>query len=234
MKKAVGFDQKILLHHLDYTAREAITTARKDMYTKLNEYLLPDIHGDKSRKNAITMLMKIWYLVPEEHLEIRQQALELFAKSTREERLALHYGMTLLAYPFFRDVVTEIGILSRLQFEVPSQQIYRKIKALYGERRRVEVAISAVLTTLRFWKVLRSQKNGIEVLGKRSLTSTTLKSWLAKVALKASGKQYMPIDLLYSQPMLFPFDFTLYVSELSQDQFDVSRQGVDLVMVGVR
>lgn len=58
MKKAVGFDQKILLDHLNYTAQEASYTPQKEMYEKLNQHLRKDIKGDKAMKNAATILIK--------------------------------------------------------------------------------------------------------------------------------------------------------------------------------
>ena len=79
MAKPIGFDQKVLLHHLDFTANEARRLERKEMYDVLDNFLRADIQGAKSRKkNAITMLMKIWYLVGENHISIREKALEMF------------------------------------------------------------------------------------------------------------------------------------------------------------
>ncbi|WP_044640698.1 hypothetical protein [Risungbinella massiliensis] len=235
MKKAVGFDQKIMLNHLDYTANITRDTERKGMYEKLNTFLLADIRGDKSRKNAITMLMKIWYLVEEQHQEIQKQALEIFPTLSTKERLVLHYGMTLLAYPFFKDIVTEIGVLSRIQFEVPSQQLYRRLKALYGDRRRVEVAISAVLTSLRFWGVISSQKNVIQPISpKIEITSAELKKWLVQVILIVADQKVMLLDLIREQPMLFPFDYWIETRDLTRERFEVSCQGVDMVVVGMR
>ena len=102
MSKPVGFDQKIQLKHLNFTANELRFTERKDMYVKLNEYLEDDIRGLKLRKNAITMLMKIWCLVQSEHQELQKTALSLFPQASQEEKLLLNWGMSLLAYPFLR------------------------------------------------------------------------------------------------------------------------------------
>ena len=55
MSKPVGFDQKILLHHLDYTAMQSHNYTRKQLYDVLDTYLRDDIKGAKSRKNTITI-----------------------------------------------------------------------------------------------------------------------------------------------------------------------------------
>ena len=72
------------------------------MYEVLDGYLRNDITGAKSRKNAVTMLMKIWYLVDKDLIEIRDRVLEVLPVLTKEERVFIHWGMTLAAYPFLK------------------------------------------------------------------------------------------------------------------------------------
>ncbi len=95
---------------------------------------MADIAGAKARLNARTILFKIWLLVDNENMEIRDRGLQLCTNASREERLLLHWGMMLLAYPFFRDVADQVGRLFQLHGEFSSMQLSRKIFALYGER----------------------------------------------------------------------------------------------------
>jgi len=90
MKKAVGFDQKILLDHLNYTINEASYTKKEEMYKKLDQYLIKDIKGNKSRKNAITILMKIWYFDKKTNTSIQKRAFKLLPQLDSQERIALH------------------------------------------------------------------------------------------------------------------------------------------------
>ncbi|MDE8562274.1 hypothetical protein PNH38_00030 [Anoxybacillus rupiensis] len=233
MVKPVGFDQKIMLHHLDFTANEARKLSRKEMYEALDYFLRSDIQGAKSRKNAITMLMKIWYLVDEEFISLRDKALELFPSLTKEERLLAHWGMTILAYPFFKDLVQELGKLFRLQDEVPSSAIGRKMKALYGDRRRVEVATSAVLTSIKTWGIVDLLKSrSYKPSSKISIASTDLHLFITEVILRAADVTAMPIDLLHNHALFFPFSFDISAAELrASDQFQLNRQGIDLLIV---
>lgn len=233
MVKPVGFDQKIMLHHLDFTANEARKLSRKEMYEALDYFLRSDIQGAKSRKNAITMLMKIWYLVDEETIPLRDKALEMFPHLNKEERLLVHWGMTLLAYPFFRDLVQEIGKLFRLQDEIPSAIIGRKMKELYGDRRRVEVATSAVLTSIKTWGIVDLLKSrSYKLRPKMSITSTDLNQFITEVILRATNVTAMPIDLLHNHVLFFPFLFDISVTELRNNhQFRLNRQGIDIVIV---
>lgn len=235
MTKPVGFDQKIKLDHLDYTARKARDTERKKMYEILDEYLISDIKGAKSRKNAITMLMKIWFLVDEGHEELRDRALDILMSCSPQERIVLHWGMTMLAYPFFRDLAYEVGNLYQLQNEVSSQQIGRKMKALYGDRRRVEVATSAALSSMKEWGVIQSVKHSIYTLAeKKEVVSQELKLWLAEVVVRVSEYSSMPMDMVISAPNVFPFNFSLNIREMDESSLSVNRQGLDIQMVGIK
>ena len=109
MTKPVGFDQKILLTQLDFTAKNVRTHNRKEMYELLDGFIRNDVTGVKARKNVITILLKSWYLVEDEHVPLRDFILDEFDNLTQEERLLAHFGMLLLAYPFFKDVILEFG-----------------------------------------------------------------------------------------------------------------------------
>ncbi len=183
----------------------------------------------------MTILMKIWGLVEEDHRDLQQKGLEMIQSIWPEERLALHYGMTILAYPLFRDLVNEMGSGFRLQDGIASHQIRRKIKALYGDRRHVEVATEAVLTSLRSWGVIETNTKWINTISrKHEVRSLELKRWLVNVLLHASEQDFMPLDILNNHPIFFPFDYSIAVSDLGGEEFQVIRQGVDMVMVGRR
>lgn len=233
MIKAVGFDQKVLLHHLDFTANEARKLTRKEMYDALDSFLREDIKGQKSRKNAITMLMKIWFLVDDKVVPLRDKALDLFPELNKEERLLLHWGMIILAYPFFQDQVHKIGNLFRLQDEVPSAVIGKKMKELYGDRRRVEVATSAVLMSIKSWEVVEMLKSrSYRLPEKIRITNTGVQSFLVETIIRATNVKAMPLDLIQSHALFFPFQYEVSASELRKNNaFQIHRQGLDMIMI---
>jgi hypothetical protein len=235
MPKPVGFDQKIQLKHLNFTADELRFSERKVMYTKLEEYLGDDIHGLKSRKNAITILMKIWCLVQPDQQKLQRTALSLFAEASPEEKLLLHWGMILLAYPFFKAVTDEMGNFFKLQNEVPSQQLGRRIKLLYGDRRRVEVALSAVLGSLNAWGVVQRGPRNIYTLARRvEVADVSLKNWLVEVILRVSSYKAMPLEMLTAQNIFFPFDYKLSIAEIDTKKMNIDRQGLNVSMISLR
>jgi hypothetical protein len=234
MRKIVGFDYHIKLHHLDYIAREARKNDLKTIYRKLEEFLRQEIAGPTSRKKAATMLMRIWYLVKEEYKELQTEAFALLDQVPEDERLVLHWGMTLLAYSFFYDMAQEIGNAFTLQNEVASELLGRKMKKLYGDKRRVEIATSAVLMSMRAWGVLNSKKHGrYRLQEKKAILNRQLKHWLAKVVIKASAYQAMPLEMIASAGCVFPFQFELKINDLENSGLSVQRQGLDLLMVSL-
>lgn len=231
MKKAVGFDQKILLHQLDYMAKEIGRNDKDELYHFMDEYLKSDIAGNKSRLNARTIIFKIWCLVPELHQHLQQRAVQMYPQCTPSGKLLIHWGLTMLAYPFFSDVVHEMGKLFKLQDELSSDQISRKMKSLYGDRRRIEVATSAVLTTLRSWNVIETKKNANRIAQSFSIDNSEYHAWLAEVLLTATETEAMTMEMINAHPLLFPFKYTISQSDLKSDRFMVTRQGVDMVMI---
>lgn len=233
MAKPVGFDQKILFEEMEFTAEEVVRTSRAEMYGKLDQFLLGRIKGDKSRKNTTTILMKIWSLVDDSHVELHQQALDLIPNLPSEQRLVIHWGMTLLAYPFFYDLVKELGSLFVLQDEVASSQVGRKMKSIYGDRRRVEVATGAVLSSLYSWGVLKREKNNYKYI-ETVIAEPQLKIWLLNVLLQLSGSNVAALDVLTNSPAIFPFQCQVSPLDFENSPLSVSRQGINMMFVSTR
>jgi len=235
MKKAVGFDQKILLNYLNYTANEANDTKKIEMYKKLEQYLIKDIKGNKSRKNAITILMKIWYSNNETNKCIQKRAFRLLPGLDLKERIVLHWGMTLMAYPFFKEIASEIGRLSSRQHDFSSSQIYRKIKELYGDRRRVEVSCNAVFTSLKNWRVITQIKQGVYSLtDKIMIPNNNLMNWLVEAAIISSKREYIQIDEVLTLTYLFPFSFNINTGLLDNSIFEITNQDINKTIIRIK
>ena len=235
MKKAVGFDQKILLNYLNYTANEANDTKKIEMYKKLEQYLIKDIKGNKSRKNAITILMKIWYSNNETNKCIQKRAFRLLPELDLKERIVLHWGMTLMAYPFFKEIASEIGRLSSRQNDFSSSQIYRKIKELYGDRRRVEVSCNAVFTSLKNWRVITQIKQGVYSLtDKIMIPNNNLMNWLVEAAIISSKREYIQIDEVLTLTYLFPFSFNINTGLLDKSIFEITNQDINKTIIRIK
>ena len=234
MKKTIGFNMKVWQHHLDYVAKHFNETSRNQFAEDVLAYIAGDIVGQRSRDKTKTILWKIWVNVPDRYQSLRDEAARLFPQLTRSERVALHWGLTVLAYPFFHTVVHELGRLFRLQEVVHSQQIVRKMHSLYGERHSVGVATTAVLSTLREWQVIRTAHRCENTMAdKITIDVPTVKQWFAQVVVHASGKSYLSIDELNRQHAFFPFDSAINLEDLDQSVLIVTRHGFDRMIVGI-
>ncbi len=235
MKKTVGFDQKILPDYLHYTANEASYTTKKEMYKKLKQYLSGNISGISSRKHVVTLLMKIWYHIPEINKPLQKRALKLLPQLDSQQQNVLHWGMTLLAYPFFKDVAGEIGRLSSRQHDFFVAQIYRKMKEWYGDRRRIEVATQAVLSSMKSWQIIIPKKRGVYVLPEKiKLLDVQIINWLTAVAIISSKKEYIQLSEIPTLSYLFSFIFNINTSILDDNIFEITSQGVDKIMIAVK
>jgi hypothetical protein len=231
ISKPIGFDQKVLLHQLDFTANETRRLQRKEMYNVLDNFVRADIQGAKSRKNAITMLMKIWHRVEQNHIIIRDKALKMFPYLKPQEKVVLHWCMTLLAYPFFKDIVKEMGLNFRLHDLVSSQSLGRKMKNLYGDRRRVEVATSAVLMSIRSWGIISPQKGREYTISEKiTIDSPELLQLLAEVLLTIDESDALPLDLMNNNALFFPFEYNISIGDLKNKNFDMINS-LDLTMI---
>ena len=223
MTKAVGFDQKIYLDHLDTTAsllRHHIAD-EKIMYNLLDGHLIGTIKGDKSRKNAITMLMKTWSFVDDSIADLRNLALEEYPYLTRNEKKFIHYCLACLAYPFFSEQVAYIGKQFKQADMIYSRTVLAHMKDLYGERRRVEVATGAVFSSIKEWEIVSMLKAGqyeakrMEIYTNNSLIT----SLLIEVLFKYYNANSLTLETVNTSAIFFPFDYHVGIGDLDKQRF---------------
>lgn len=223
MTKAVGFDQKIYLNHLDKTAsllRHHISD-NKIMYNLLDDYLLGIIKGDKSRKNAITMLMKTWNFVDDSIIDLRNLALEEYPYLTQIEKKFIHYCLACLAYPFFSEQAAYIGKQFKQADIIYSRTILAHMKDFYGERRRVEVATGAVFSSIKEWEIVSMLKVGQYEAKKMeiSMHNPLVSSLLIEVLLKYYDASSLTLETVNNSAIFFPFDYHIGIGDLDKQRF---------------
>jgi hypothetical protein len=67
--------------------------------------------------------LRIWSGIPPERISLRDRAVALLPRISGQERIWLHWGMTALAYPFFRDTAEVVGRLLALQDDFTTAQV---------------------------------------------------------------------------------------------------------------
>lgn len=241
-KQTIGFDRELSLSWLDLTA--GLTQAGSDLYsirTKLMSQLAAEVPGTEACRKTVTLLTRLWVRVPAEHQALQSEALALLPVILPEERLWLHWGMSLLAYPFFHDVASMVGQLLRLQAEFESLQVRQRMRERWGQRTTLDRAINRVIQTFTNWNVItptESERRVYQAAPFRQTANSVLALWFMACAIQsirqatAQPDQHLPLPQLIQSPAIFPFDLTAHLITLRHsERFQISHQGLNLEMI---
>lgn len=235
MNRFIGFDRKLQLDWLDATVGCCQKSLDPGIVAgHLRQRLESKVTGTEARRKTITVLLRIWVNVPAKDGRLRDEALQLAAQIGPEERLWLHWGLSLLAYPFFRDVAATAGQLSRLQGSFSQAQVQRRMIENWGQRTTLQRAVRRLLRTFIDWHVLRETdvRGSYDVAPPRQTDNQYLALWLLDCALRAHEAEQVMLRELGQLAYNFPFDLTPFVGDLRRsDRFEIARQGLDLEMV---
>jgi hypothetical protein len=237
MRKIVGISQKIKRSWLDVVLDQfAQTTDEREVRAFLDEYLREQLPGPESRAKASGIILRIWTGVDRQHVSIRRRAISLAPRISGHERIWLHWGMAVLAYPFFRDLAEVVGRLLALQDDFTTLQVQARMLMAWGDRTTTREAVQKLITSFVDWDVLRSTKQGHFLLaGKLTTDVTDLQLWLLEALLRANAADEIEAHQLLRLPESFPFRFTASLGDLRKsDGFNIHRQGLDMDMVAVR
>lgn len=230
--KAVGFDQKILLHQLDFAVKKLNQVPIASMHSLLDEYLMSDIKGAASRRCAHAIIMKIWWSVEERYKMVRDYVALFYPDLTNDEKHFVHWCMTCLSYPFLREQVNHIGKHFRLADIVRSRTILAEMKNLYGDRRRVEVASGAVFSTMKNWYLLSMSSPGLYHMPEKliEIHSSELKMLLLEVLMEHLDTNNVTLEYVNSSAIFFPFDYHVSIGDLDQQRFTVIKTIRDTII----
>lgn len=233
----IGFDRRLKLTWLDTTialCQEYPDLDADAIAGNLKQYLVGELSGTEARRKTITVLLRVWVNVNEEHTGLRDEALRLAPEIGAEERLWLHWGLSLLAYPLFRDVAATVGQLSRLQGAFTKAQIQRRIIESWGQRSTVQRAVRHIMSTLADWDVVQGAdvRGSYSVIPPRQTENHSLALWLLDCALQANEAEQVLLGELGQLSYIFPFDLLPFITDVRRsERFEVMRQGLDLEMV---
>ena len=207
----IGFDRRLKLNWLDTTVglcQEHPGLDADFIAKRLKQYLANDVDGTEAREKTARVILRIWVNVREEYAYLRDEALELATEVSAEECLWLHWGLSLLAYPLFRDVAATAGQLSRLQGIFSQAQAQRRIIESWGQRTTLQRAVRRILRTFVAWYVLRDTdvRGSYDVAPPRQTENQTLALWLLDCALQANEAEQVLLRELGQSSYTFPFD----------------------------
>lgn len=243
-KIQIGFSQRIQLEWLERTANLVLAgNSKKEIEECLQTHLQDQlsIGGTAKRGNrekAITILTKVWVDVHKELGPFRDDGLKLLQRLSIEKHLAVHWGMSMAAYPFFGSVADTTGRLLRLQDNITASQVQRRLRELFGERETVYRAARRILRVFFDWGVIsESTKKGVYVSGHTmSITNKELAAWLIEASLLANGKTSGSVKTITQSPTLFPFKIPIPKAlDLDKSKrLEILRHGLDEEVVSLQ
>jgi hypothetical protein len=231
MNKGIGFNRTLYLPWLDAAAAFCgETDDPAEVRARLEPLVGQDLKGVEARRKTIDVLINIWLKSSDVAPDLHAKAIKQFqATLVSEDRLWLHYGLTLLYYPFFRECVVVIGQLSRHENTVTTKVIKQRLVAGRGQLGSLDRAAQRVVASLRHWGVLTEsgQRHAYTPQRQAFLASDVEPQvWLLSCALRAHPAEELPFADLLRLPELFPFCFNLTVDHLrAHPRFVVQRQG---------
>jgi len=237
-QKQIGFSQRIRLEWLQYTANLVLAGNDNTAVNSSLQELLKDkisvggkaVRGNKEK--VITILMKIWLNVPGELEAVRNDGLELLKSLPRKDRIAVHWGMAMAAYPFWAVVAANTGRLLRLQGTAAAAHVQRRVREQYGERETVSRATRRVIRSFIDWDVLSgSKEKGVYSQGHTYvIDNPRLISWLIEASLHTRSNGSAAIKNLLDSTSLFPFRLVHVSAEhlvSMSPRLDLLRHGLD-------
>jgi hypothetical protein len=251
LNPSIGFDRRIRLAWLDRTAEivgEALRATRPGespdpaalaaVRAALHRALAGEIQGTDARRKTVNILTRIWLRVPEAHRALRDEALSLWPRVPDAGRLWLHWGLALLAYPFFRDVATTVGRLLRAQDRFTLAQVQRELVARWGERTTLDYAAPRAISSLADWGVLAPSEDGRGIYRgtpARVSPHPELPVWLIEAALRSSPGTTLSLYDLLHLPALFPFRLDIGLNQLyASPRFLILHNGDNEPLVALR
>jgi len=238
MRNTVGISHRLKRGWLDDLLDRLVQTRdEKELRAFVDQRLRDELPGKDARAKAAGILLRIWSGVEPKHAALRDRAVAMLPRISGQERIWLHWGMSALAYPFFRDLAEVIGRMLTLQDDITNAQVQTRLKTAWGDRETSKEAAGKLITSMVDWEVLRATKTKGHFLLARKMTTTVtdLQLWLLEAMLSASASDEIEAQQLLRLPESFPFSFTVSVADLRRHEgFNIHRQGLDMDMVSVR
>ena len=226
----IGFSFKIRLHWLGNAAACAAEGLNQEQSrSNLVKIVSTEYKGEKSQKNTASILARIWCRPNEKAKGLQKRAISLVPKVESNELIGIHWAMTIAAFPFFADTVTNIGRLMSLQESITASQILLRLKQYWGDKPKVNKSLSAILSSLIDWKVLA--RSGSKSVYKKTSTinlSFSVGELLFAAILLNLNRNVLSYDELINHPSLFPFNINFDFSVFQKSKlFSVYPHGLD-------
>jgi hypothetical protein len=211
MNGRIGFDRIIELDWLDLIAVHfAQSQDANAAFSEARAIVAASVGGGSSPHNAtgktMTVLARIWLKVPPSAVELRDAAAQVLPSLSADERMAVHWAMCELAYPFYLDAAAVVGRTLAIQDAVSLSAVRGRLTERWGARGTMPAAIQRLMQTWVHWKALSPTNEPGQFVGTpRRAISAKGARFVAEARVLAEGGRGVDLDDLQHAPDLFPF-----------------------------
>ncbi len=234
--KNIGFNRTIHRAWLDAAATLRLQTDDpQQIRTQLVPIVSEHLTGTDAKRKTIDIIINIWHKTAELSPAIHEKALSLYKNAfSSDDHLWLHYGLTLLYYPIFREITLAIGQLARMENTLTRDTLKQRMVSSMGDLGSLDRSVERICASLTDWGILPAINRSTyqPVRQAFSASSPDFEVWMLTCALSAHPAEEIPYADLIRLPELFPFNFTIGIDQLrNQSGFTIQRQGIGWEMV---
>lgn len=236
MSKNIGISRFVRIDWLDAAATlRAETSDPAEIRARLDPIVGESVQGIASRRKAIDVLLNVWHKSERVAPDLHAEAVERWRDSeVAEDRLCLHYGLTIVYYPYFRRTMAEIGRVAWRDGTITTARVRARLAAEIGEIGSLTRALDHQFVTLKSLGILAETTQPHVFVARTGIaaSSPALEAWLLACALRSHPAEELPFADLVRLPELFPFRISLGIEQLRGDaRFAIHRQGIGMDMV---
>jgi len=122
----------------------------------LHARLAGDIPGVQVRRKTVGIINTMWFPTDPSARELVAEAARV-AQADRDDRAAAFEAVAIAAYPYFRQVIENLGRLLRLQETCSPGEVHRRMFEQHGKRSTIDQATSYGFKTLVSWGMIERQ-----------------------------------------------------------------------------
>ncbi len=237
---AIGIKQVVRLEWYEYALNMLIDgLSSKEIRGQLDEFIRERLQsggygerGEQTYTKAVTQIMKSWVLPDHELIDFRNDALSYAQKNKGALRIALHWAVTIAAYPFWYRLAEQIGRLLNLQDAVTQSQIRTRCFEAMGERSTVERSSRRVIRSFVEWGALKDagEKGCYTKAQPIIISDPKLFTLMLEATLHAVPEGKGTLSVLLNSPAFFAFQLPTITGDFvfqNTARIDVVRYGLD-------